>query len=65
MIKNKKVNEMRRLCSECKCDNNLGLACKKFNLMEKMDNCDLEWAECEWKKHCDKLTTIFLAEFVN
>ena len=68
MIKNTKANEMRRLCSECKRDNNLGLAHENFNLMEKMKEmheCCPEWAEYEWKKHNDKLTTIFLPEFMN
>ena len=61
MIKNKKANEMRRLCSEYKRDNNLGLACENFNLVETMDANGLKWAECEWEKHNDKLTTIFFA----
>ena len=68
VIKNKKANEMRRLCSEYKRDNNLGLAYKNFNLMEKMEKMHKrcpEWAEHEWKKHNDKLTTIFLPEFMN
>ena len=69
MIKNKKANKMRRLCSEYKRDNNLGLAYKNFNLMEKMEKmhkCCPEWAEYEFKKHNnDKLTTIFLPEFMN
>ena len=68
MIKNKKANEMRRLCSEYKRDNNLGLAYENFNLMEEMEEmckrCP-KWAVHEWKKHNDKLTTIFLPEFMN
>ena len=68
MIKNKKANEMRRLCSEYKRDNNLGLAYENFNLMEEkeeMHECCPEWAVYDWKKHNDKLMTIFLPKFVN
>ena len=68
MIKNKKANEMRRLCSEYKRDNNLGLAYENFNLMEEkeeMHECCPKWAVYDWKEHNDKLTTIFLPEFMN